>query len=78
MARSRKANQFCVDCGSKVVYYPTLSNPKAKNQNKVLTYACPECTKDFDKPKMFTIKRDEVEGLGDTIEVEITQPSTID
>ena len=55
MARTRRANRYCVDCGARLVYYPRLSNPKAPNEHRVLVYACPDCTEDFEKPKMFSI-----------------------
>jgi|TARA_B100000029_G_scaffold455135_1_gene482155 hypothetical protein len=50
-----------------------LSNPKAPNQFRVLVYACPDCTDDFEKPKMFSIKRSQVEEPLETVEIEITQ-----
>ncbi len=31
LARTRRANRYCVDCGARLVYYPRLSNPKAPN-----------------------------------------------
>jgi hypothetical protein len=55
------------------VYYPRLSNPKAPNEFRVLVYACPDCTVDFEKPKMFSIKRSQVEEPLETVEIEITQ-----
>ena len=61
MARTKRANRYCVDCGSRLVYYPRLSNPKAPNEYRVLVYACPDCSNDFDRPKMFSIKRNQVE-----------------
>jgi len=39
----------------------------------VLVYACPDCTDDFEKPKMFSIKRSQVEEPLETVEIEITQ-----
>ena len=51
MARTKRANRYCVDCGSRLVYYPRLSNPKAPNDYRVLVYACPDCSSDFDRPK---------------------------
>jgi len=27
MARTNRANRYCVDCGSRLVYNPRLSNP---------------------------------------------------
>ncbi|WP_101478101.1 hypothetical protein [Candidatus Nitrosotalea bavarica] len=73
MARTRRANRYCVDCGGRLVYYPRLSNPKAPNEYRVLVYACPDCTKDFDKPKMFSIKRNVVDEPIETVEIEIVQ-----
>ena len=55
------------------MYYPRLSNPKAPNEFRVLVYACPDCTVDFEKPKMFSIKRSQVEEPLETVEIEITQ-----
>jgi DNA-directed RNA polymerase subunit RPC12/RpoP len=73
MARTKRANRYCVDCGSRLVYYPRLSNPKAPNEYRVLVYACPDCSNDFDKPKMFSIKRNQVENPLETVEIEIKQ-----
>ena len=73
MVRTRRANRYCVDCGARLVYYPRLSNPKAPNEHRVLVYACPDCTDDFEKPKMFSIRRNQVEDPLETVEVEITQ-----
>ena len=55
------------------MYYPRLSNPKAPNEHRVLVYACPDCTEDFEKPKMFSIKRNVTEDPLETVEIEITQ-----
>ena len=73
MVRTRRANRYCVDCGSRLVYYPRLSNPKAPNEHRVLVYACPDCTEDFEKPKMFSIRRNQVDDPLETVEIEITQ-----
>ena len=73
MARTRRANRDCVDCSARLVYYPRLSNPKAPNEHRVLVYACPDCTEDFEKPKMFSIKRNVTEDPLETVEIEITQ-----
>jgi len=73
MARTKRANRYCVDCGSRLVYYPRLSNPKAPNEYRVLVYACPDWSNDFDRPKMFSIKRNQVENPLETIEIEIKQ-----
>ncbi len=55
------------------MYYPRLSNPKAPNDYRVLVYACPDCTEDFEKPKMFSIRRNKTEDPLETVEIEITQ-----
>ena len=73
MVRTKRANRYCVDCGSRLVCYPRLSNPKAPNEYRVLVYACPDCSNDFDKPKMFSIKRNQVENPLETVEIEIKQ-----
>ena len=62
-----------MDCAARLVYYPRLSNPKAPNEHRVLVYAYPDCTADFEKPKMFSIKRNQVEDPLETVEIEITQ-----
>jgi len=58
---------------SRLVYYPRLSNPQAPNEHRVLVDACPDCSNDFDKPKMFSIKRNLVEEPLETVEIEINQ-----
>jgi len=73
LARTRRANRYCVDRGARLVYYPRLSNPKDPNEHRVLVYACPDCTDDFEKPKMFSIKRNQVEDPLETVEIVITQ-----
>lgn len=69
----RQSTKYCVDCGSRLVYYPRLSNPKAPNEHRVLVYGCPSCTKDFEKPKLMSIKRSQVEDPLETVEVEVTE-----
>jgi len=73
MARTRRANRYCIDCGGRLTYYPRLSNPKAPNEHRVLVYACPDCTIDFEKPKLLSIRRNQVEDPLETIEVEIIE-----
>jgi len=72
MAKTR-VNRYCVDCSARLVYYPRLSNPKAPNSQRTLVYACPDCTKNFEKPKMFAIRRNIVDEPLETVEIEITQ-----
>jgi hypothetical protein len=57
-----------------LTYYPRLSNPKAPNEHRVLVYACPDCTDDFEKPKLLSIRRNQVEDPLETVEVEIIEP----
>lgn len=73
MARTRRANRYCIDCGGRLTYYPRLSNPKAPNEHRVLVYACPDCTVDFEKPKLLSIRRNQVDDPLETIEVEIVE-----
>ena len=73
MARTRRANRYCIDCCGRLTYYPRLSNPKAPNEHRVLVYACPDCTEDFEKPKILSIRRNQVEDPLETVEVEITE-----
>ncbi len=71
--RTRRANRYCVDCGARLVYYPRLSNPKAPNEHRVLVYACPDCTKSFEKPMILSIRRNKSDDPLHTVEIEITQ-----
>lgn len=50
--------RYCIDCGTRLVYYPNLSNPKAPNEYRVLVYSCPDCTKTFEKPTLIAVKRE--------------------
>ena len=43
MARIRRTNRYCVDCGARLVYYPRLSNPKAPNEHRILVYQSHYC-----------------------------------
>jgi len=38
-----------------------------------LVYACPDCTEDYEKPKMCAIRRNQVEEPLETVEIEIVQ-----
>lgn len=73
MVRRKRVNRYCVDCGARLVYYPRLSNPKAPNEHRVLVYACPDCTEDFEKPKMLSIRRNQEEDPLEAVEITITQ-----
>ena len=68
-----KVNRYCCDCGSRLVYYSQLSNPKAANEYRTLVYACEKCTKSFEKPKLFAISRTSVEDPLTAINVQIIQ-----
>jgi len=69
----KRTNRYCVDCGTRLVYYARLSNPKAPNQHRIMVYACPICTNDFDKPKLLAIRRNQVEDPLETVEIQITE-----
>lgn len=73
MARTKRVNRYCVDCGARLVYYPRLSNPKVPNEFRVLVYACPDCTKDFEKPKIFAIRRGDEKEPFEAIEIYIIE-----
>lgn len=73
MARRKRVNRYCVDCGARLVYYPRLSNPKAPNEHRVLVYACPDCTEDFERPMMLSIRRNHTDDPLEAVEIEITQ-----
>jgi len=51
----------------------TIIKSKGSNEYRVLVYACPDCSNDFDRPKMFSIKRNQVENPLETVEIEIKQ-----
>ncbi len=55
------------------MYYPRLSNPKAPAGDRVLTYACPDCTADFGRPKLLAVRRSPEGEHAETVEVSITQ-----
>ena len=66
-------HKYCFDCGSRLTYYARLSNPKAPNEHRVLTYGCPSCTKDFEKPVLISVKRSKSDDPLLTVELMITQ-----
>ncbi len=49
--------RFCIDCGAQLACYPQLSTPRNPNEFRVLTYACPKCTEDFETPKLLMVQR---------------------
>lgn len=65
--------RYCVDCGARLVYYPNLSNPKAPNEQRLLVYACPDCSKTFEKPTLIAIKRSKSDDPLQTIKVTIIE-----
>lgn len=73
MKIKKRTNRYCVDCGARLVYYPTLSNPRAPNEHRVLVYACPDCTESFEKPTLLSIKRSKVDDPLRTVQLEIKQ-----
>jgi len=73
LTKLKRTNRYCIDCGARLVYYPRLSNPKAPNDYRILVYSCPDCSDDFEKPKLISIRRNQVEDPLEAIEVEITQ-----
>ncbi len=66
MARTRRANRYCVDCGARLTYHSLLSNPRAPNEHRTLVYSCIDCTRALGRPKMLAIRRRRSEDpLGD-------------
>ncbi len=66
-----KMTRYCIECGGKLVYYANLSNPKAPNNCRILTYACPKCTKNFDKPTLISIKATEEKNPIRAVQIEM-------
>lgn len=49
--------RHCPDCGAAMLYYPHLSSTRASDGRRVLAYSCPECTDDFERPRMVAVRR---------------------
>jgi hypothetical protein len=69
--RTKRCNKYCIDCGARLTYYGALSNPKAVNEYRVLTYGCPDCTKDWEKPHLIRVQRSEVFDTMKVVELDI-------
>ena len=69
--KTSKVNKYCIDCGARLTYYGALSNPKAANEYRVLTYGCPDCTKDYEKPHLIRVQRSEVFDTMKVVELDI-------
>ena len=55
---ARLRGRRCPDCGADLVYYPHLSSPAAAaDGRRLLAYSCPECTDDFERPRMIVVRR---------------------
>ena len=65
--------RYCVDCGTRLVYYPNLSNSKAPNEQRVLVYACPDCSETFEKPTLIAIKRSKSDDPIQTMKIIIVE-----
>ena len=65
----RIRGRHCPDCGAALVYYPHLSSPRAPDGQRVLVYSCPECTDDFERPRMVAV-RPGAAGDGDSAPIE--------
>lgn len=68
-----KTAHYCFDCGARLVYYPTLSNPNAPNEHRILVYGCPDCTEDFEKPKLIAVQRNKSDDPLEAVKIEITE-----
>ena len=69
--RTKRCNKYCIDCGARLTYYASLSNPKAVNEHRILTYGCPDCTRDFEIPHLIKVQRSEVYDTLKVVELEI-------
>lgn len=70
--RGRRGRR-CPDCGAAMLYYPHLSSPRAPDGRRSLVYSCPECTDDFERPRMVVV-RPGAGGAGvDSVGVEIVE-----
>lgn len=67
----KRVNRYCVNCGSRMVYYARLSNPKAPNEHRIMVYGCERCTKDFEKPVLISIRTSNVEDPLLSMEIEV-------
>lgn len=65
--------RYCINCGTRLIYYPNLSNPKAPNEQRVLVYSCPDCTKTFEKPTLIAVKRGNSDDTIETIKIYISE-----
>lgn len=64
---------YCFDCGSRLVYYATLSNTKAPNEHRILTYGCMQCSKESEKPKLISVKRNQADDPFDVVRLLIVE-----
>lgn len=72
-AGRRGRGRRCPDCGAAMLYYPHLSSPRAPEGRRALVYSCPECTDDFERPRMVVV-RPGAGGAGvDSVGVEIVE-----
>ena len=55
--RAGSRGRHCPDCGAAMLYYPHLSSTRASDGRRVLAYSCPECTDDFERPRMVVVRR---------------------
>ena len=69
----RVSSKYCVDCGSRLVFYPRLSNQKAPNEYRVMVYGCESCSSNAEKPKLLSLKRNQVDDPLETVEIEVTE-----
>lgn len=66
----RIRGRHCPDCGAALVYYPHLSSPRAPDGQRVLVYSCPECTDDFERPRMVAVRPGAGGGEGNAAPIE--------
>jgi len=71
--KKRSCGRFCVNCGSKLIFYRNLSNAKAPNEHRILVYACPSCTKSYEKPTLISIQQNESNDPLRVVSVQVTR-----
>lgn len=73
LCRKSTVRRFCMDCGSKLVYYPNLSSANVINENRVLTYSCWICSEKNAKILLISIRRKQVTDPLKTVNKQITK-----
>ena len=54
-----KTNRYCHYCGSRMRYIADCSTPKARNEDRILTYECNNCYEITGKIELQSVRRTE-------------------